>query len=275
MCSFDFSVFYHSTASLFFFFNDTATTEIYTLSLHDALPIYPPGTKPHDFLSFYSRAFDTVEVDSTYHATPPEHVVRGWAERVPAGFSFALKLPQQLTPEAPPHTPDPAQLELFCARAALLGDKLRPALVQLGPEVGLERWDAVAAVLERLPPLPGGGPRWAIEFRQRGWAGAGPKLLELLHAHGVALALIEGQLKREEMMELAIHPTAAFAYVRWLGASGKKLEDFSAIQVNRDRELSVWAMALAALAARVPAVRSEEHTSELQSLAYLVCRLLL
>src|SRR3712207_7061062 len=26
-----------------FFFNDTATTEIYTLSLHDALPIYDPG----------------------------------------------------------------------------------------------------------------------------------------------------------------------------------------------------------------------------------------
>src|SRR2546426_12841694 len=27
-------------AWFFFFFNDTATTEIYTLSLHDALPIY-------------------------------------------------------------------------------------------------------------------------------------------------------------------------------------------------------------------------------------------
>src|SRR5690348_18107652 len=27
--------------SLYFFFNDTATTEIYTLSLHDALPIFP------------------------------------------------------------------------------------------------------------------------------------------------------------------------------------------------------------------------------------------
>src|SRR2546426_7640437 len=27
----------------FFFFNDTATTEIYTLSLHDALPIFMPG----------------------------------------------------------------------------------------------------------------------------------------------------------------------------------------------------------------------------------------
>src|SRR2546421_11204724 len=33
---------------LFFFFNDTATTEIYTLSLHDALPIsgvFPPGSE--------------------------------------------------------------------------------------------------------------------------------------------------------------------------------------------------------------------------------------
>src|SRR3712207_8556890 len=31
---------FHTTAFRIFFFNDTATTEIYTLSLHDALPIY-------------------------------------------------------------------------------------------------------------------------------------------------------------------------------------------------------------------------------------------
>src|SRR3989442_13321019 len=30
----------HTVLSSFFFFNDTATTEIYTLSLHDALPIF-------------------------------------------------------------------------------------------------------------------------------------------------------------------------------------------------------------------------------------------
>src|SRR6266404_5321415 len=30
-----------AATALFFFFNDTATTEIYTLSLHDALPISP------------------------------------------------------------------------------------------------------------------------------------------------------------------------------------------------------------------------------------------
>src|SRR5439155_23003137 len=47
------TLFYHSTTSFslytcstlpisyFFFFNDTAPTELYTLSLHDALPIFP------------------------------------------------------------------------------------------------------------------------------------------------------------------------------------------------------------------------------------------
>src|SRR5258708_27084617 len=41
-----------STSFLFFFFNDTATTEIYTLSLHDALPISRDvgwGTPDPDF----------------------------------------------------------------------------------------------------------------------------------------------------------------------------------------------------------------------------------
>src|SRR5256885_16481652 len=36
----DFENIYLLACSFFFFFNDTATTEIYTLSLHDALPIY-------------------------------------------------------------------------------------------------------------------------------------------------------------------------------------------------------------------------------------------
>src|SRR2546428_5957339 len=39
-----------TTRSLFFFFNDAATTEIYTLSLHDALPIWNPQEYMHAYL---------------------------------------------------------------------------------------------------------------------------------------------------------------------------------------------------------------------------------
>src|SRR5256885_4038508 len=38
--------------SVFFFFNDTATTEIYTLSLHDALPISSTQLPPAAFVDF-------------------------------------------------------------------------------------------------------------------------------------------------------------------------------------------------------------------------------
>src|SRR3712207_7332278 len=41
---------------IFFFFNDTATTEIYTLSLHDALPILPLGTVALDGTKIHANA---------------------------------------------------------------------------------------------------------------------------------------------------------------------------------------------------------------------------
>src|SRR3712207_8711319 len=41
---------------MFFFFNDTATTEIYTLSLHDALPILVMADQPHRAVAEYRAA---------------------------------------------------------------------------------------------------------------------------------------------------------------------------------------------------------------------------
>src|SRR5256885_14716415 len=42
-------------SSFFFFFNDTATTEIYTLSLHDALPIYGDRAPPASSIAHSER----------------------------------------------------------------------------------------------------------------------------------------------------------------------------------------------------------------------------
>src|SRR5256885_14099969 len=58
----------------FFFFNDTATTEIYTLSLHDALPICPP---PRSF-AFPPRK--CAHPDCNRAASPTEARVRARSE---------------------------------------------------------------------------------------------------------------------------------------------------------------------------------------------------
>src|SRR6266571_7079260 len=50
----------------FFFFNDTATTEIYTLSLHDALPISPlsTGSSRKSSLKFWENQLERRTVRS-------------------------------------------------------------------------------------------------------------------------------------------------------------------------------------------------------------------
>src|SRR3990167_5404362 len=55
-----------------FFFNDTATTEIYTLSLHDALPISRPFSSKtkHHFLNFHFGCF---QICLAAHVRSEEH----------------------------------------------------------------------------------------------------------------------------------------------------------------------------------------------------------
>src|SRR2546426_7279358 len=69
----------------FFFFNDTATTEIYTLSLHDALPICRPNADPLECGERGARVVQRLHVQDCGRATEqqlrrPEH--RGPVERL-------------------------------------------------------------------------------------------------------------------------------------------------------------------------------------------------
>src|SRR4051812_49740410 len=55
----------------FFFFNDTPTTEIYTLSLHDALPIsWPRAIDRRDTYARRSPAAGRAQYRSRYRARP-------------------------------------------------------------------------------------------------------------------------------------------------------------------------------------------------------------
>ncbi len=55
---------------------------------------YPLGTKPGERLEYYSKQFQTVEVDSTFYGIPLPATVRGWREKTPPDFIFAAKVPQ-------------------------------------------------------------------------------------------------------------------------------------------------------------------------------------
>ena len=66
---------------------------------------------------------ETVEVDSTFYAIPPSRTVRGWYDRTPPGFQFALKLPQEITHERKLRDAESLAEEFF-DRARELQEKL-------------------------------------------------------------------------------------------------------------------------------------------------------
>jgi uncharacterized protein YecE (DUF72 family) len=77
---------------------------------------YPAGTDSREFLRFYAERFDTVELNTTGYRLPSEDQFRRWADAVPDGFRFAVKMPVFRLD----------RVTTFVERVSVLGDRLGP-----------------------------------------------------------------------------------------------------------------------------------------------------
>lgn len=211
---------------------------------------YPRGTRAAEMLDVYARAFETVEVDSTFYAVPSASAVEGWLKRTPPGFTFSLKLPQAITHENALRGAEAARvLEEFCARARGLKEKLAAVLIQLPPHFAMlpENFRALAEFLTLLPS----DIKFSVEFRDRDWFNE--KTIELLARHNVSPALVEGRWVESERVWRAVENWSGdFAYVRWMGE--RDLTRFDTVQRPRDANLRAWGAVLTELQKRVPRV---------------------
>jgi len=60
---------------------------------------YPKDMENKDYLSYYSKFFKFVEIDSTYYHIPSRSSVRSWKDKTPEDFKFSLKFPKVITHE--------------------------------------------------------------------------------------------------------------------------------------------------------------------------------
>ena len=207
---------------------------------------YPPGTSGRDMLAEYGRVFSTVEVDSSYYATPPPRAVDGWRRRTPDGFRFALKTPSEVTHVRRFRDAD-APFAEFVERVRLLGDKLGAILVQCPPDFDPHPDNKEALFRFMQTQLPR-DIRVALELRDANWYG--DDLFALSRTSGFTLALTEGThaglaLAGTIADELARDPPADFAYVRWLG--DRSLTRFDRVQRDQTTSLDVWERILRSL----------------------------
>jgi uncharacterized protein YecE (DUF72 family) len=206
---------------------------------------YPPRTQAADALQFYSQVFDTVEVNATFHALPPESTVRGWHERTPDHFSFALKVPQEITHDARLARPGvEAPTAELIRLARLLGDKCGPLLLQLPPsfEPSKENRQALDAFLELIPD----DRQLALELRHPRWAEISEPPFERRNA---AWVLVDGDQPNARSL---LFP-ADFTYVRW-NRSGLPMRNWSELQHDRSEALDWWTKVLTTLPEHVRTV---------------------
>jgi uncharacterized protein YecE (DUF72 family) len=227
---------------------------------------YPRGTKPGDFLGFYSTQFGCVEADVTYYRVPDEKLVSGWDRKVPEGFKICAKFPRSIVHGGKGAQPDPGvilepercglDLERFLAAMRLLGEKCGPLVLQF-PYMNKRTFDGLDEFLERLDPFLGALPRdlrFAVEVRNSSWFRA--PLLECLRSHDVALVLVElGYLPHPAVMARSQDLlTTDFTYARLIGdrkAVEARTDTFDRIVVDQERSLRDWAELLGGLMPRV------------------------
>jgi uncharacterized protein YecE (DUF72 family) len=58
---------------------------------------YPKEVKSEEFLAYYSQHLQSVEINSSFYASPSAATVKGWCERTGEGFRFSFKAPRQVT----------------------------------------------------------------------------------------------------------------------------------------------------------------------------------
>jgi uncharacterized protein YecE (DUF72 family) len=162
---------------------------------------YPADLPPAGWLEYYARHFETVEVNNTFYRLPSARAFDAWAQRVPAGFLFALKASRFIT-HIKRLGAASAPVRTFLGRAQRLGDRLGPVLFQLPPRfrVDLARLEAFLRVLPA-------GRRFALEFRDPSWHRR--EVYDLLAARNVAYCIMVGLEPTEEVV------TADFLYLRF------------------------------------------------------------
>ena len=124
---------------------------------------YPKDLPSDEWLEFYSRHFDTVEINYSFYRWPERENFEQWRKETPEGFVFAVKASQYLTHRKKlKDAEEPLQRTFDHARG--LGEKLGPILYQLPP-----RWKVNLDRLRHFLSLLPGDIRHAMEFRDPSW----------------------------------------------------------------------------------------------------------
>ena len=197
---------------------------------------YPEKLPQREWLAYYSRRFETVEVNNTFYRLPGAAAVAEWIAQTPRGFRFTVKASRYVTHVKRLLDPE-RYVERFLASIEPLAAarKLEAVLWQLPPTLRRDD-ERLAGALDAIAARAPG--RHAVEFRHPSWFA--DDVYALLRERRVALAIADAP----EYPFVRRVRTCDWTYVRMHRGGRGRRGHYS------DAEIATWRRRIAAWRAR-------------------------
>lgn len=202
---------------------------------------YPPGMKARDYLSYYSKVFTSVEIDTTFHSLPRHETIQSWNASVSSNFKLSFKTPQVITHEMKLNKAEGLMLE-FLDTIQPMNERLGPVLIQLPPSFKADSNNILQNFLEKLPSTFS----YAIELRHPSWYNE--NTTQLLSKFNICWVAIDFPNIPRQIIR-----TADFLYIRWIGINGM-YQHHSFERVDKIDQLKWWLAAIIEAGSALPAV---------------------
>ena len=176
---------------------------------------YPTGLPAAQSLTYYSKIFNAVEINTTFYGAQPPAQLQRWAGATSPDFRFCLKAPKRITHELRLAGSALDEFRAFVDASSALGGQLGAILIQMPPSFKADEWPTLLQWIAHLPDeIANQRVRYAIELRHASWHEPEmcARLTDLLSQHQVGWVAAD-----YEDLPVTIHNTAPFLYVRWIG----------------------------------------------------------
>ena len=187
---------------------------------------YPKDLDNRYWLSYYSKIFDFVEIDSTFYKIPSKFMVNNWNKRTSENFKFAVKFPKVITHDKRLKDVE-KDIEQFYYAMEQLYDKILVFLIQLPPSLQIaEGLDLIKNLRYQLDP----SFRYAIEVRHHSWFNE--LFYNVLKERNYCLVW-----SQQDILTTPPILTTDFVYLRLIGDRSINEKDFGKINKDRTKEM--------------------------------------
>ncbi|MDH0658778.1 DUF72 domain-containing protein [Empedobacter falsenii] len=178
----------------------------------DLKNFYPPKTK--DELSYYSKQFNSIELNATYYRSPSKENVESWANKTPKDFKFFPKIPQSISHYGRLQNVTD-KLNQYLDAVALFEEKLGMIFLQMHENFAPKDFEKLENFIQNFPK----GYPLAVELRHEDWFSNEEnfnRLVSLLEKHNISNIIVD-TAGRRDMVHMRL--TSNEAFVRFVGAN--------------------------------------------------------